>query len=424
MARILIILYGLLGSIAAWPLCFLLRNHPNFTGTLPERLGLRLPEIPSRSKVLWIHAASVGEVKAVAGLVQAMKSRWPDLFMCMSCMTATGRQVAAETTGIDMVFPVPFDTPRAMTRHALRIMPVALLIVETEIWPNMILAARRLSTPVFFVNARMSERAFERYGRFSSTLGAVLSGVTVFAMASVDAERFRGIGAGDVKVLGNLKLDNLATGDRSRADALRGELGIGDRPVFIAGSVREGEEQSVVDAIIRTAARVPGLYSIVAPRHPDRIAYIRDMAQGLGVKWALRSSPEPAADLLIVDTMGELFTLYGISDAAFVGGSLLDMGGQNILEPVAWGVPTVHGPFMDNFTWALEAVHGHTLYGQLHLGAGGGPWTHHRGKGCPRARRCGHRHAARQGRLPCRWHQRPKRPGGFQRGHRAILCSP
>ena len=154
MARILIILYGLLGSIAAWPLCFLLRNHPNFTGTLPERLGLRLPEIPSRSKVLWIHAASVGEVKAVAGLVQAMKSRWPDLFMCMSCMTATGRQVAAETTGIDMVFPVPFDTPRAMTRHALRIMPVALLIVETEIWPNMILAARRLSTPVFFVNAR------------------------------------------------------------------------------------------------------------------------------------------------------------------------------------------------------------------------------------------------------------------------------
>ena len=360
MARILIILYGLLGSIAAWPLCFLLRNHPNFTGTLPERLGLRLPEIPSRSKVLWIHAASVGEVKAVAGLVQAMKSRWPDLFMCMSCMTATGRQVAAETTGIDMVFPVPFDTPRAMTRHALRIMPVALLIVETEIWPNMILAARRLSTPVFFVNARMSERAFERYGRFSSALGAVLSGVTVFAMASVDAERFRGIGAGDVKVLGNLKLDNLATGDRSRADALRGELGIGDRPVFIAGSVREGEEQSVVDAIIRTAARVPGLYSIVAPRHPDRIAYIRDMAQGLGVKWALRSSPEPAADLLIVDTMGELFTLYGISDAAFVGGSLLDMGGQNILEPVAWGVPTVHGPFMDNFTWALEAVHGHT----------------------------------------------------------------
>ncbi len=360
MARILIILYGLLGSIAAWPLCFLLRNHPNFTGTLPERLGLRLPEIPSRSKVLWIHAASVGEVKAVAGLVQAMKSRWPDLFMCMSCMTATGRQVAAETTGIDMVFPVPFDTPRAMTRHALRIMPVALLIVETEIWPNMILAARRLSTPVFFVNARMSERAFERYGRFSSTLGAVLSGVTVFAMASVDAERFRGIGAGDVKVLGNLKLDNLATGDRSRADALRGELGIGDRPVFIAGSVREGEEQSVVDAIIRTAARVPGLYSIVAPRHPDRIAYIRDMAQGLGVKWALRRSPEPAADLLIVDTMGELFTLYGISDAAFVGGSLLDMGGQNILEPVAWGVPTVHGPFMDNFTWALEAVHGHT----------------------------------------------------------------
>lgn len=361
MAPVLILLYSLLGSLAVWPLAFMLRNHPNFTGTLPQRLGLRLPVIPAGRKVLWIHAASVGEVKAVAGLVRALRSGRADLFICMSCMTATGRKVAAKTEGIDLVFPVPFDTPRAMARHALRIMPAALLIVETEIWPNMVRSAHRLSVPVIFVNARMSKRAYDRYRAFSTVLGAILSGAKVLAMASVDADRFRGIGAGDVQVLGNLKLDNLATGDRWRADALRRDLGIGDRPVFIAGSVREGEEKPVIDAVIRIAARIPGLYSIIAPRHPDRIPFIADTARGLSIRYTLRSSPDPAADLLIVDTMGELFTLYGMSDAAFVGGSLVDLGGQNILEPVAWGVPTVHGPSMGNFTWALEAVQGHTI---------------------------------------------------------------
>ena len=361
MARVLIILYGLIGSMAAWPLAFLLRNHPNFKDTLLQRLGTILPELPTGRRILWVHAASVGEVKAVAGLVSAIKASRSDLVICMSCMTATGRKVAMETKGVDRVFPVPFDTPRAMKRHMLRIMPAALLVVETEIWPNMILFARRLSIPVIFVNARMSARAYDKYRKLAFVLGHILSWAKVLAMASVDAGRFRNLGARDVQVLGNLKLDNLATGDRARAEALRNSLGIGDRQVFIAGSVREGEEKEVIDAVIRIATRIPGLYSIIAPRHPDRIAFITEMAQGLNIKWALRSSPDPAADLLIVDTMGELFSLYGISDAAFVGGSLLDMGGQNILEPIAWGVPTIHGPHMENFTWALDTVRGFTV---------------------------------------------------------------
>lgn len=360
MARLLILLYGILGSVAAWPAAFFLRKHPNFRGTLPQRLGLRLPDVPAGRKVLWVHAASVGEVKAASGLVRAIRDRRPELYICMSCMTATGRKVAAETAGVDAVFPVPFDTPWAMRRHALRLMPEAVLIVETEIWPVMLLSLQRLAVPVVFVNARMSERAHARYLRLSRVLGSVLSGVKVLAMAADDAQRFASIGARDVQVLGNLKLDQVARGDEARRDAVRGELGIGDRPVFIAGSVREGEEAPVVDAYLRITTRIPGLYGIIAPRHPDRIPYIRDMAQGLGIKWATRSRPDPGADLLIVDTMGELFTLYGLSDAAFVGGSLLDMGGQNILEPVAWGVPTLHGPFMSNFTWALEALGGHT----------------------------------------------------------------
>jgi 3-deoxy-D-manno-octulosonic-acid transferase len=182
-------------------------------------------------------------------------------------------------------------------------------------------------------------------------------------MAADDAQRFRSIGARDVHVLGNLKLDLVADGDRARSEALRRELGIGDRPVFIAGSVREGEEQPVVDAIIRITSRMPDLYSIIAPRHPGRIQYIADMAAGLGIRWGLRSkvsTGQNGVDLLIVDTMGELFALYGISDAAFVVGSLLNLGGQNILEPIAWGVPTLHGKSMDNFVWALDAVKGLT----------------------------------------------------------------
>lgn len=360
MARLGIFVYRLLGAAFVWPLAFFLRKHPNFRGTMTRRLGLKFPETPAGKKVLWFHAASVGEVKAVSGLLGAIRDARPELFICMSCMTATGRDVASRTPGVDAVFPVPFDVRWAMERHMMRIMPQALVIVETEIWPNMILAAKRLGVPVFFVNARMSGRAHARYMRIAPALRPVLQGVRVLAMAEDDAKRFRGIGADDVAVLGNLKLDHVHTGDLVRSNALRTELGIGNRPVFIAGSVREGEERQVVDAIIRIAGEVPDLYSVIVPRHPDRVEYVREMARGLNVSWGLRSTGAMGGDLLIVDTMGELFDLYGMSDAAFVGGSLVDLGGQNILEPVAWGVPTVHGPHMSNFTWALEAVKGHT----------------------------------------------------------------
>ncbi len=360
MAPLGILLYGLLATVSAWPCSVFLARHPNFQGTLLQRLGTRLPEVPAGRKVVWVHAASVGEVKAVAGLLGAVREHAPDHFVCMSCMTATGRAVASRLEGVDLVMAVPFDTPKAMRRHMLRLMPHVLIIVETEIWPSMIRAARRLGIPVVIVNARMSERAHRRYRRVAEVLGHVLSDVSVLAMAGADAERFRSIGARDVQVLGNLKIDHVAAVDPPKADALRTELGIGDRPVFIAGSVREGEERIVVEAVIRIATAIPGLYSIIAPRHPDRVAFIADMARGLNIDFRIRSEGGAGGDLLVVDTMGELFTFYGISDAAFVGGSLLDMGGQNILEPVAWGVPTLHGPFMGNFSWALDAVQGRT----------------------------------------------------------------
>jgi len=361
MAKLAILLYRIIGAVIVWPLAFFVRNHPNFKSTMVQRLGWVLPDIPPGKRTVWIHASSMGEVKAVAGLARAIKEHKPDTVIFLTSMTATGRNVAKGMPDIDLVMPFPFDLPWVMKKYMLKVMPAALLIMETEIWPNMLLAAADAAVPVIFVNARMTEDSFRKYRKVSWIIGPILRNTRVMAMAEEDAGRFASLGAGRVEILGNLKLDAVGMVDRAKADQLRESLNIGSRPVFLAGSVREGEENLVVDAIIRIMNSVPGVFSIVAPRHPDRVAAVMQIAQGLGLRWGLRSKRDKGVDLLIIDTMGELFNLYGISDAAFVGGSLVDLGGQNILEPIAWGVPTIHGPHMDNFTWALEAVKGFTI---------------------------------------------------------------
>lgn len=361
MAKIAIFLYRLLGDLIVLPLAFFLRNHPNFRSTIPQRLAWSLPEIPPGQGAIWVHAASVGEVKAVSGLLRKIKVHQPGTVICLSSMTATGRQVAKGVPEIDVVFPLPFDLHGAMRRYLLRIMPSVLIIVETEIWPNMLLAAQDLSVPVVFVNARMTKVSFARYEKVHAVIREVLKDVRVFAMAKSDGERFSRLGARRVELLGNLKLDSVAEVDPKRSTALREELGIEHRPVFIAGSIREGEEEEVIEAMAYASAHVPGLYGIVAPRHPGMLATLTGLADRKGLSWGLRTEMRKGIDLLFVDTMGELFDLYGAADVAFVGGSLKDLGGQNILEPIAWGVPTIHGPYMDNFTWALEAVEGSTI---------------------------------------------------------------
>ncbi|HOM29511.1 MAG TPA: 3-deoxy-D-manno-octulosonic acid transferase [Deltaproteobacteria bacterium] len=361
MAPLLIPAYRAAASVLAWPAAWALRKHPNFKGTILQRLGIHPPAPSPGSNTLWVHASSVGEVRAVSLLVRAIKASRPGLEIWMSCMTATGREVATATEGVDHVFGLPFDTRRAASRHALRLMPKALVVVETEIWPNLFLAHRRLGIPVVLVNARLSRRSERTYAPFRKALSHVLETVEVLAMSEVDARRFRSLGARNVRVLGNLKLDQVFETDHARARALEEELHAHGRPVFVAGSVREGEEGLVLDAVLDIAGRVPGLLAVVAPRHPSRIEHLTGIAESRGIRWTLRSRPRQDADLVVVDTMGELFTLYGIARVAFVGGSLVDCGGQNILEPVAWGVPTVHGPFMDNFSWALEAIGNRTV---------------------------------------------------------------
>lgn len=361
MARILIFIYRILVSVLMWPAGLVLSKHPNFAGTIPQRLGLILPEVPRGRPLVWVHAASVGEVKAVSGLVKALKHENPGIAVCLSTMTATGRKVASSIPDADLVISFPFDASWVMRRYMLRLFPALLVIVETEIWPGMILAARDMGRPVVVVNARMTEKSFLRYRKLGRLTQEILGGVDVLAMAEGDAERFSRLGAGRVRILGNLKLDSLSEMDPGRGQEMKAGLGAADRPVFIAGSIREGEEEAVFSAVKGAAARVPGLFTVLAPRHPGQIGCLAELARKSPFEWCLRSRMERGVDLVIVDTMGELFGLYGASDAAFVGGSLVDLGGQNILEPIAWGVPTIHGSHMGNFTWALEVVDGCTI---------------------------------------------------------------
>lgn len=359
MAALILVCYTLLASLLLGPLCLAVRRHPNFQGTLRRRLSLDLPQ-RRPGDLLWVHAASLGEVKAVSGLIAALKARRPDITICLTAMTATGRQAAGTIPGVDLVLPMPFDLPWIMRRYLRHLSPQALIIVETEIWPNLLTQASKAGVRTLFVNARLSEKAFQRYQWIAPLTRALFRGVEVLAMDAADAERFQALGAPQVRTLGNLKFDAMRAADPARAQTVRASLNCGGRPVFIAGSVREGEEAMVMDAIRQARSRIPDLFAIIAPRHAERIPLIRELAKDNGLACSLRSQPGPG-DLLIIDTVGELFDLYGAAQAAFVGGSLVDLGGQNILEPIAWGVPTIHGPHMQNFTWALAAVQGHTI---------------------------------------------------------------
>ena len=361
MAGLILWLYRLLMLAALGPACLILRRQPNFKGTLLARCGLKLPDVPVGRQLIWVHAASVGEVKAVSGLITALKSSRPEAWLLVTAMTVTGREVAEQVVGVDQVEALPFDLAFVMRRFVAHVNPSLLVVAETEIWPEMLLAAAAANVAVVFANARMTERSYRSYARLGRFMKFVLRKVGVMAISEADGERFALLGAGKVEVLGNLKLDGLRDLDVDKCARLRGDLLRPGAKVFVAGSVREGEEQLVVRAIALASGMVDGLVSIVAPRHAGSVRLIEDLCSANGLSCCLRSCADKSANVIIVDTVGELASLYGLADAAFVGGSLIDLGGQNILEAVAWGVPVLHGRFMSNFEWALAVVSPHTI---------------------------------------------------------------
>lgn len=328
--------------------------HGKYRSGLGERLGrYRLPAF--EAPPVWLHAVSVGEVVAAAPLARALREAGPGTPLLVSTVTDTGRQMARrqipEATAT--VF-FPLDFPFAVRRALAAASPCAVLLAETEIWPNFLRACRRRGVPAAVVNGRISPRSFRRYRLVLGPLARVLADIACFGMqTAMDAERIVALGASAdrVHVTGNLKFDALATaGPAEDPQAVRRDLGFEEgRPILVAGSTHRGEEAAVLDAYAGLRSQRSRLALVLVPRHPERCGEVEGLLRGRGLTFARRSAgPTPAGtDVILVDTVGELGRMYAAGAIAFVGGSLAPVGGHNILEPAAAGVPIVVGRHME-----------------------------------------------------------------------------
>ncbi|CAH2788128.1 MAG: 3-deoxy-D-manno-octulosonic acid transferase (EC (EC [uncultured Paraburkholderia sp.] len=336
-----------------------------------ERFGRsrgRLPE--DNAPLIWVHAVSVGETRAAQPLIEALMKARPDARILLTHMTPSGRATGEEIFG-DRVLRsyLPYDMPHAVRRFLCAWHPSLGLVMETEVWPTFIDECRRADVPLVLTNARMSARSFKRAAKFGSATKDVFGGFArVLAQSPSDAERLTALGARNVVVLGNLKFDMSAPPElAARGHAWR--AAIGPRPVWVAASTREGEEDLVLQAFAELG--VENALLILVPRHPQRFNEVATQVKKAGLRLERRSVWAPDAkiasaagtagsvpalpqnvDVLLGDSMGELGAYYAASDLAFIGGSLLPLGGQNLIEACAVGVPVLIGPHVFNFTQA------------------------------------------------------------------------
>lgn len=333
------------------------RRDPSLRIDIRQRLALgrSVPPAPA-ARPLWIHAVSVGEVQACAGLVAALRGRHPRLPLLMTTATATGMARAQRLYGRQLQLSyAPFDLPGAARRFLRGARPRAALFLETELWPNLIAACGAHEVPVALVSARVSQLSMQRYLRFAPWMmrAAVSALALVVAQSRADALRFArlGAGAGRVQVGGNLKFDvQPPDGLRTRATELSARYAAG-RAVWVAGSTHAVEEEILLDAQQRLSASVPQALLVLAPRHPQRFDAVADLLEKRGVAFVRHSAgqgPQQAVSVVLVDCLGELLAFYAMADVAFVGGSLVPVGGHNLLEPAALGVATLSGPFTGN----------------------------------------------------------------------------
>jgi 3-deoxy-D-manno-octulosonic-acid transferase len=332
------------------------RGTGKYRRTFRERMG-RLPAaIASEGRAsVWVHAVSVGEVLAARPLVAALRERLPGHRVFLSTTTLTGNAVAREKVkGADGLFFAPFDFPGAVRRVLDRTTPRLVVLVETEIWPNLIHEARRRGAHVALVNGRISPRSFPRYRMLRPLLEPVLAEVDAFLMqGEAHAERVRAMGAPPerVRVTGNLKFDALEA-PRSSESLARVFSAVGDEPLWVAGSTMAGEELALLATFRALRAQWSRLRLVLAPRHPERFEEVFVVARAAGFACARRSAltgPWSDGEVLLLDTMGELAQAYAYATLVFVGGSLVPAGGHNVLEAAAAGKPTLVGPYMENF---------------------------------------------------------------------------
>jgi len=326
---------------------------PGYRQRIPERFGFGMPPLPRPS--IWIHAVSVGEVQAAAPLVRTLLKRHPGVPLVLTTMTPTGSDRVRALFGESVVHSyVPYDLAGAVRRFFNWAQPSLAIIMETELWPNLYHECGQRQVPLVLASARVSLRSV-RYYRLVIPLfrNTLANGIVIAAQTEADADRFCLLGANPTltRVTGNIKFDfELPAEIAAHGRELRDQQAR-NRPVWVAASTHDGEEIAALDAHARVLERHPGALLILVPRHPERFAPVAALLESRGISYVTRSSRAlagPATQVLLGDTMGELTTFYAAADVAFVGGSLVRIGGHNLLEPVALGVPVVTGPHNEN----------------------------------------------------------------------------
>jgi 3-deoxy-D-manno-octulosonic-acid transferase len=328
---------------------------------LRERLGWVRPGLArpdAKRPVIWIHAVSVGEVLAITRLVKELDVALPDYFVAVSTTTRTGQALARQRFGAHRVFYCPLDLPWAVRAYLNALQPRLLILAETEFWPNLLSGCFRRGIPVAVVNARISDRSWPRYRLLRALWNPFLSRLScLLAQSQTDAQRLIALGCQPqrVTVAGNLKFDVRVAKEAEATKDLR-KLGVGLRLV-VAGSTLEGEEAALIEAWPRLLVADPQLALVLGVRHPERFAAVAALLDQSGIAWVRRSTwnatgknPSLApGQIVLLDTIGELASVYSLAAVAFVGGSLISAGGHNPLEPAQFGVPIVMGPHYTNF---------------------------------------------------------------------------
>lgn len=330
-------------------------KSPNYRKRINERYGFYRTLSPPRPQGLIVHAASVGEVIAATPLVKRIQKDYPELAITMTTVTPTGsdRVKAAFGESVTHVY-LPYDLPDALTRFLHFIRPKACIVIETEIWPNLIRQLSQRNIPFIIANARLSARSAKRYGWIKNKLYRMFNEISLIApQDDISGQRYLELGyQGKLELTGNIKYDLVVTDELSQKISELYRDWINGRSVWIAASTHEGEEEIILKSHRMLLQRYPDLLLILVPRHPERFKTVAELIDKQGFSYCRRSdnkAPTESTQVVLGDTMGELMLMYGIADIAFVGGSLVKHGGHNPLEPLAFKLPVISGKHTFNF---------------------------------------------------------------------------
>ncbi|MDM3872295.1 lipid IV(A) 3-deoxy-D-manno-octulosonic acid transferase [Porticoccus sp. W117] len=338
------------------------RKAPAYRKRWGERFGF-VPRLKA-DKVIWVHSVSVGETLAAVPLIKQLQQRYPNAQLVVTTMTPTGSERVVASFG-DSVYHVyaPYDLPDVVARFLKRVQPDVLVIMETELWPNLVLGCAKRDIPVVVANARLSQKSADGYAKMPALMQSLLANISaVAAQHSDDGQRFLDLGLPEksLSITGNIKFDLLLTDDvRQKANDLKQQWrGDNQRPVWLVASTHRGEDEVILDSFQELLKYHDDLLLVLVPRHPERFDEVAQLCESRKLTVTRRSEAVAPADsqVLLGDTMGELLAFCGASDVVFMGGSLVPVGGHNLIEPAAWGVPVLSGSHLFNFAEASRLL--------------------------------------------------------------------